>query len=417
MKINQNIKKFIQQNPIISLLTIGIIVLLLNNFLFGLHLQNHIFPDAENYYMSAQFLFQDFRGHAYRPILFAFITGFPLFFGASKELVFNWVILLNLIFWLSSIIVLFKIISNFVSLKKAFLLSIIFIFSISNLFFLFHYLTETLLTFIFLIIIYNFQKNLQTNEYRYLVFSIALLLFSVLIKPMTTYLAILGILFFIPFYLKNLKNKLNFLIYFSIFLIGIQLIGMKAQFGNFTISYIDKITIHNYLLSKADCIKKGVEYQEINNPRAEYLWTFPPIEQKKIAEEDFKKQLKNNKINIFKAYFDNFYTNTYSNSSAVYVLENKNNFKYFELLKSIANKLTKIYNFLFIFSFVIFGIWYIKNVKRHWNLIILICSFLTLYTILVSGISSNQGDRFHIVVYPLILILISFLIKNFKFKL
>jgi hypothetical protein len=405
------------QKPIISILIIAIFTLFINTFIFGLHLQNHIFPDAENYYMSAQFLFQDFRGHAYRPVLYAFITGLPLFFGASKELVFNWVILLNLFFWLCSIIFLFKIISNFVSLKKTFLLTIIFIFSISNLFFTFHFLTETLLTFIFLIIIFNFQKYLQTNEYRYLVFSIAILLFSVLIKPMTTYLAILGILFFIPFYLKNLKNKLNFLIYSSIFLIGIQLIGMKAQFGNFTISYIDKVTIHNYLLSKADCFKKGIEYQEINNPKAEYLLNLPPIEQKKIAEEDFKNQFINNKINIFKAYFDNLFTNTYSNSTAVYFLENKSNFKYFEPLKSIANKITKIYNVFFIVSFVIFGIWYIKNIKKHWNAIILICSFLTLYTILVSGISSNQGDRFHIVVYPLILILISFFIKNFKVKL
>lgn len=416
MKIIKNIKNFIQQKPIISLLTIGIIVLLFNAFLFGLLLQNHIFPDAENYYKSAQFLFQDFRGHAYRPILFAFITGLPLAFGANQSIVFNWVILLNLLFWLSSNVLLFKIISNFVTLKRAFLLTLVFTFSISNLFYVFHYLTETLITFIFLVIIFCFQKFFQTKKYEYLVFSIAVLLFSVLIKPLTTYLAILGLLFFIPYYLKNFKNKLNFLIYSSIFLIGIQLVGMKAQFGNFTISYIDKVTIHNYLLSKADCINNGIEYQEINNPRAEYLWKFTPIEQKKISEKDLKQQLKHNKINILKAYFHNLFTNTYSNSAAIYVLKNKNNFKYFEPLKSIANKISKIYNVLFIFSFVIFGTWYLINIKKKWNLIILICSFLTLYTILVSGISSNQGDRFHIVVYPLILILISFFIKNFKVK-
>ena len=100
---------------------------------------------------------------------------------------------------------------------------------------------------------------------------------------MTTYLAILGVLFFIPFYIKNLKNKLNHLIYSSIFLIGIQLIGMKAQFGNFTISYIDKVTIHNYILSKADCLKKGVEYQEIFIPFATKLATVGAGDEQKFC--------------------------------------------------------------------------------------------------------------------------------------
>ncbi|MFY7810560.1 MAG: hypothetical protein ACOVQ2_02400 [Flavobacterium sp.] len=414
MNLLNDIKKVIKQKPIITLLIIAFFFVFFNLFLYDLHLQNYIFPDSNDYYLSAQFLYNDFRGHAYRPILFALITGIPIFFTANKDIIFNWVILLNFICWLGSIVLLFKIISNFISLKFSFLLTIIFICSISNLFFVFHYLTETILVFMLLAIIFYFQKFLYSKKYKFLIFSLAILLSSVLIKPMTTYLAVICILIFIPFYLKNIKNKYNFLIYICLLLISIQLVGMKAQFGNFTISYIDKVTIHNYLFSKSDCLEKGIEYQVVNNPRAEYLWKFTPIDQKKITENDMKFQFYNNINNVFIAYLDNLFTNIFSGSLAVYILENKNNLYLFETLKSFTFKITKFYNIIFILTSLFFGLWYFFNFQKYWNIIIIICTFFTFYVILVSGISSNQGDRFHIVVYPFILILTSFFISKSK---
>jgi hypothetical protein len=416
MKLLKKGLDFLIQNPIKNILIIAFIWLIINTFLFGLQLQTTIFPDAENYYGSSVELYQNFRGHCYRPVLFALISGFPLLFNVEKTIVFQWIIGLNLIFWFTSIILVFKICNHFISVKKAFVLTLIFVFSISNLFFVFHYLTESIFTLIFLAIIYFFLLYIKTKKYQYLVFSLAIMILSVIIKPMTTYLVPLGFVLFIPIFLKNIKNKYNLLLYFSILLIVIQLVGMKAQFGNFTISYIDKAAIHNYLLSKSYNYNIGKEYEQLNNPRAEFLLIQDPKIQKKIAEEDLKNQLKSNKINILKAFFNNLITNTDSNSSAIYFLENKNNFVFFDSFKSIFLKLTKIYNLQFIIVFLFFFSWYVFNFKTKKNTIITLTTILAFYTFFVSGISSDQGDRFHIVIYPLILICFSYFLANFKMK-
>lgn len=405
---------YLTKKPIQNVLIIAFVWLIINTFLFGLHLQTIIFPDAENYYGSAFELYKKFRGHCYRPVLFAFITGFPLLFNAEKTTVFQWVIGLNILFWFTSIVVLFKICNNYVNNKIAFLLTLIFVFSFSNLFFIYHYLTESIFTLIYLSLIYFYLKYQKTKLYHNLILFLSVLILSIVIKPMTTYLAIIGLILFIPFFLKNIYNKFNLLLYFSIFILVIQLVGMKAQFGNFTISYIDKVTIHNYLLSKSHCYSLGKEYNQLDNPRAEYLFQFDPKIQKTIAEKDIKYQLNYNKINICKAYINNIFTNTYANSTAVYFTENKYNFRFFDIFKNSVLKTTKIYNIILIVCFLLFIIWYILNFKTKKNTTITITSFLVFYTFFVSGISSDQGDRFHIIFYPLILVCVSYFISNYK---
>ena len=49
------------------------------------------------------------------------------------------------------------------------------------------------------------------------------------------------------------------------------------------------------------------------------------------------------------------------------------------------------------------GIFFYKKA----NTFFLIVSFFILYVVGTTGISSDQGDRFHIIIYPLVLILLA----------
>ena len=132
-----------------------------------------------------------------------------------------------------------------------------------------------------------------------------------LIKPGSMFLGVIFFLYFIKEIIKNFKSRSILFIYGSLFLIAIQVVGMKAQYGNYTISYIDCVTYHNYLCSKAVCIKEGKQYNQINNPRAEYLFALPSFtEQKKVALEDLKYQLRFNTFNLIKAYFSDVIENS-----------------------------------------------------------------------------------------------------------
>jgi hypothetical protein len=93
-----------------------------------------------------------------------------------------------------------------------------------------------------------------------------------LIKPGAKFFGIVMLLFFFKEILKNYKQKSMIFLYGSLLMIVIQVVGMKVQYGDFTISYIDGVTYHNYICSKAECYKNGKEYEQINNPRAEYLF-------------------------------------------------------------------------------------------------------------------------------------------------
>ena len=51
--------------------------------------------------------------------------------------------------------------------------------------------------------------------------------------------------------------------------------------------------------------------------------------------------------------------------------------------------------------------------NKH-NKIVFVFVLYFIYIFFISGISSTQGDRFHIVFYPIVLLLLLFFLKNIK---
>lgn len=397
---------FLKYKYHLLIIIVGLVCLEILNFLLQLDQQTLIYPDCDNYLESAQKMFHKFTGHYYRPMMMAFIIGIPYLFGSSDAGIFQWSLFINIFCWLGTSLLLFEILKQFVKEKYAFGFAILPFFILGNIILNFHLLTETIFVFFIMLAFYLLVRYYKTTEFWYLSLSLSLLLSSMLIKPGAKFLAIFFTLFFIKEIFRNYKSKSMIFLYGSVLIIVIQVVGMRAQYGDFTISYIDGVTYHNYLCSKAECFKNGVEYQQINNPRAEYLFSLDFTDQKKVALEDFKHQIATNSPNLIKAYFSDVKENTISGNACIEDLKNHENKDYFLFWKSLAFEITKWQNRLFsLLGIVLSCFFLIKGYKKE-KANFLVAFFIT-YTMILSGISCGQGDRFHLVTFPFVILLLA----------
>lgn len=395
---------------------IGLLWLEVLNVLLQLDQQTLLYPDASNYLESAQKMYLKFTGHYYRPMVMAFITGLPYLFGSSDAGILQWSLIVNVMCWLGTSLLLFQIAKDFLKTKVAFIVAILPFFIIGNAVLNYHLLTENIYTFFIVLAFYSLFRYFKTNNFWFLSFSLSLLLSSMLIKPGAKFLAILILLFFIKTVLKNYKAKAMILLYGSVLMILIQLVGMKVQYGDFTLSYIDGVTYHNYLFSKAECFKNGKEYHQINNPRAEYLFSLLFTDQKRVAKEDAILQIKTNFPNVVKAYFDNLLENTKSGNACVFDLENKRGSSDFTFWKTVAFNLSKWQNRLFTVLGVLVSLYFVRKLFIPKSVYALMALFV-LYTIILSCISCGQGDRFHVITFPIVFLLLAkALIETDRFK-
>ncbi|MDI9258267.1 glycosyltransferase family 39 protein [Flavobacterium sedimenticola] len=397
----------------IFIILVGLGSLAVLNGLLQLDQQTIIFPDCDNYLQSAQKMYHKFTGHFYRPMVMAFITGIPYLFGSSDAGIFTWSLVVNIFCWLSTSILLFEILKNFVSPKKAFGVAILPFLVVGNTVLNFHLLTENIFVFCIMLAFYTLLQYYKTRHFGYLSFSLAVFISSMLIKPGAKFLAIVIVLFYFKELLKNYRQRSMIFFYGSVLMVLIQVVGMRIQYGDFTISYIDGVTYHNYICSKAECFKNGTTYDQINNPRAEYLFTLDFTEQKKIAAADLKNQLQNNFPNFVKAYFDDVKENTISGNSCIHFLENKKNSPDFDFWKTFFFDVTKWQNrLLSLLAVVLAGYFMLKNFRTNrWKFVI---AFFIAYIIILSGISCGQGDRFHLVTFPFVFLLLGLFVYRQK---
>ncbi|WP_396143876.1 hypothetical protein [Flavobacterium sp.] len=192
---------------------------------------------------------------------------------------------------------------------------------------------------------------------------------------------------------------------------------MKSKFGDYTFSYIGDVTYYNYLGSKAICFKENKVLNQSTNSRAAYIFSLDYANQKKVATQDFLSQVQFNTKNLVLAYIDDVEENTKTGSSNLLIVENKNKSVGFDLIVKIAQELSEWQNKLLTLFGLIFSIVLILVHKKVPKIILFFCTYF-FYVFLISGISSTQGDRFHVLFYPFVLILIFYSLKhrNILFK-
>ena len=396
----------IKYNYHLLLIFIGLVWISVFDFLTQISSQGIIYPDSTSYQESAKNLYVFYRGHNYRPILMAIINGFPYLFGSSDSTIYVVGFYVNLVCWLATFLILFEILKQFSKPKVAFFFSAFSIFFIGNTAFVFHLLTENIYVFFIVSGFYFLMKYYKEKSFWQLSASLGIFILSMLIKPGSKFLAIVFLLFFIKEIFKNYASKCAWFIYGSLFLVFVQCTGLKYQFGNFTLSYIDSVTYYNYVGTKAMNYKTGKEFVQMNNPRAEYIFSNKCSIQREIAKTDLFNQLKFNTINLIKAYIDDGIENTKTGNICVDDCKNVKNSTYFQFWKPLLFAISKWQNWIFTtlgFCLSVFYFFRSYNSERLYCFV----SFFVLYTFFLSGISCGQGDRFHVITFPFVLLLLA----------
>lgn len=396
----------LKYNYYILLIIIGCSVLTVVNGLLHFDAQHIIYPDSTGYFEAAKNIYIYHSGHNYRPIVMAAINGFPYLFGCSDAFVYEFSFYINVFCWLATACVMFALLKQFLNEKMAFLFSLSAFFFVGTIAFVYHLLSENIYTFFIVVAFYFLLKYYTTKSFWPLSVALSVLILSMLVRPGSKWLAILFLLFYIKELLRHYKNRAAWMVYASLLLVIVQCAGIRYQFGNFTISYIDSVTYYNYLGSKAMALKEGRDFGEVKNERGHYIYSLSGPEIKQAAFDDLVQQLKANKSNLIKAYLLNLYENTTSGNAVITDTSNRCNENRFEASKLALFTVSRWQNILFTMMGVIAAFYFLlKRKDRFFRLM----SVFVVYTVFISGISSEQGDRFDVVIYPFVLVLLAIL--------
>ncbi len=396
------------------LIFISLFSIFLINSLLSLFSQNDLCLDCENYLESAIYLFKNFEVHYYRPIGMSIIYGFPIMFGYDSYLdLYNYVIIINILFYIGIIIYFFKICSLFFDKKKSFYFSLLLITYFGISLHINELLTEIPFIFFILVAFYCLSKYYILNKTDYLFYAISLFLFTILIRPGIFYFAFGIFIFYLLTIYKNWSIKRILILIVPAFLILFQMIKMNEQYGNYTISYIDAVTYYNYLGSKSIGLKNNKILNQNSNKRADFIFNQTYKNQKNIAYQDLIYQIKNNTYYLVKAYIDDLEENTKTGTSRLQNLKNIKNEKYFDEKIKLFSEITEWQNKLTTLFGLLLALYFTITYNKH-NKIVFVFVLYFIYIFFISGISSTQGDRFHIVFYPIVLLLLLFFLKNIK---
>ena len=362
--------------------------------------------DDGSYLHAAQLLYTNYKIDNTRPFFISIVYGLPYLFGFSSTSVIQWGLFLNFCSWFLTDLLLFGIVSQILGRKKAFLFSLLFLFCIGYLADAFHFLPECIFIALLVLAVYYLHRYYTTEKHFYITLAIAILLLNTLVKPVSFGLAVLTIVFFIPKWKSLIYTKSFGFLLVVLALLFVQMYSLKKKYGDFTLSYIGSITYYNYLGAKADCYKKGIPYEPGKNERTYAFTRLTNHEMKLRATADFKDQLQHNTFNLFKAYLYCMYSNSSKGSFIVSECSNEKNTSYFSTFQFIFKALSKIQNIVFTgISLLLVGFHLMKS--RNKQPFYFIVSAFILYLFLISALSCYQCDRFHIVFYPLLFILLT----------
>lgn len=391
----------IRYEQVLLLLAIGWALL----FSWLLQLQPGFSPTGDDgtYLSAARDWYLQGRFNDSRPLLIATLNGIPYWFGFGDSGAIAWSNALNLLCWGLSSLLVFKTTATFGTRKNAFIAAAIFIFCIGNLANAFNLLSEPVFVFLLLLSVWLLALYEKTKKGKFITWAISVLLMAILVKPLALGITLIVAVFYFKKHKEVFWNKSAVLLVLPVFLLAFQLIGMKRQFGQYTISYVGTATYYNYLGGQADCLQKGIPFVPGENKRAKYFNQLTNRQQRKLATDDFKRQLHDNKLNLAKSYLLGLYSNSSKASFIVSEATNKRQTSYFEAAYLVLKSLSKLQTILFTVVGILLAL--LVLLRRETAALSKTAALAILYIFLVSGMSSMQCDRFHLVFFPLVIIL------------
>lgn len=386
------------------LIGFALVWLVFVTFLLQMNISFSVQGDEASFLQAAKNLYLHNLPSDDRPLLIAFINGFPLLFSFSSDSIYLWSFIVNCFSWVVSSVLIFKICKTRVGEKRALLAGIFFLLCLGNLAITFKLLSESVYIVMLLLSFYYLNSHLVTGSKKHLVYSICILTLSLLVKPLSLGLVLILLVFNWKKWRIIFLNRVAVLLFLSFGLVFFQMFSMKSQFGNFTVSYIDSFTYYNYLGTRADCLQKNIPFKQGDNDRYNYFLTLSSSAQRQVANADLQYQIQHNFPNLVRAYFINLTVNSSKGSAAIHGLQNYDDTKYFPQIHYLCKAISKVQNIVLTFSGLLLSLYLLLFNFRKFNFNTFI-SLTFLYIFFVSGISSDQGDRFHIVLYPLVILM------------
>lgn len=362
--------------------------------------------DDPSYLYAAKLLYHNGLPDNNRPLLIAAIQGLPYLFNASDQAVITWGLSLNFLCWFFTAILLFKIISARSNRKKAFVVAVVFFLLIGNLANAFRFVPEPIFILGLTGAIWCMDRYYQSHQIKFAAFAIFILSLETLVKPVALGLALLLFLLFLPKIKQLVLSGYVLLIISGFLLIGMQLHLMKKTYGDYTISYIGATTYYNYLGDKAYSYRIGAEYVPGRDERSKHMATLSEHEFNKLAAADLKDQLKNNTLNLGRAYLFCLWSNSHKSSFVVSDCKNENGTAYFPVFQFLFKAISKLQTIGLTAIGVLLSFFILIRFKKEEPLLVTI-SVVILYIFFISGMSCMQSDRFHIVFFPAVLLVLA----------
>lgn len=371
--------------------------------------------DQGTYFESGKYFFNQFDAHPYRCIGYPLLLCLPELIGLSAPYGY-WPIILNIIFLIGILYFLIRI-ENVLGYAIALPVSMLLTFCLGFISSINLALTELGFVFFMVMALYFLLRLLNSESREKFMF---LFVFSLgcasLFRP-GLYLFSLAasvICFSYCMFVDIKAGKKQF--FFKSFLsisvallvtLGSQSLLMKKTYNTFRLSYIDDLAWYVYIGALANAIHENNCFTSEcfaaeRNKREEILINKSGAEMSLIAKEDRKNTLQNKKQALFKAYKINLATNLVSSSGW-----DKNEYPGFYNFSVLVNKTLTLLPFLVYFLFMLSKLRKRFTINEHLFLLFIIGYIF--YIFFTSGISTYQGDRFHVVFYPFSLVLFTFL--------
>lgn len=394
MKLNKNLT---------IIIVIGALFYLAFGFLSG-HLMNYLniahteIGDPLGYLEAAKNLMGSFYFDSLRTIGISTMNGIPMIFSSNLLFQIQSILFFQMLSWLFTAVFIYLICREFCHQKSSLIASLFFITLTGPLILSYYILSETFFTFFLISSLYFLLKYKIQKKPRPLIFFYSLITIAALTRPILLYFSYFIILIaFIasikPFGFK--KSILLLLLPLSIF--GIQLAGMKHSHNEFKMSDGGKDKIMYKMGALAQSIKNDSDINfeiECWKTRRDSTVFSDKIDYKQATLKLFVDEVREDFFYFVKAYFISLKYNTIGAS-----INSKNNFE--KRLSTVQNCLLILLLFIMT-SYQVFQI--VKKNKLPNNLLLLL-GLLCWYLYLMGGLFFWQGDRYHVPLFPLIIIL------------
>jgi hypothetical protein len=358
-------------------------------------------------------IFEDGQVHPKRPLSYALVLASGLAVGVSHAGLIWYAYVLNILFWMMTAILLFRTLNIYLDRRTSIIGVVLFGLCVGNLANLNSALSESLTTMFFMLGIHFLCANeVKGRLSTGLTYVTGVLFIVATIRPGAWYLAILSLLILIVLMLvtkQKIRSRALLFLSTGLLIVIVNMGLFKAQYGQTAISLIDKYTWYPYIGAQVDAEINGMELSDTKAARHEFLKKAGPTEE--LVQEvkaDMKSGLSNNISVVIKMAFRNICENLTAQSSPITSLIKLEGIS---TLRILLLKASGYQNLLLSLGGLLAALILLLRTRRFSLLIILI---LIGYTVGTSGVSFWQGDRFHIVFYPLSILVILLLFSELR---